>query len=198
MTPIPSEDTSRSVDGSVPDGNDRSMARQRERTVSFRIRAAEEGDIPVLRELIGDLAIYEKLEHEVIATEEDLRRTLFGELRYAEVVLAERWSGIEAPQVLGFALFFHNYSTFLGRPGIYLEDLFVRPAERGKGIGEALLRHLAQIACERGCGRLEWSVLDWNESAIQFYRRLGAVPMEEWTVFRVSGESLRVLARPEI
>lgn len=164
----------------------------------IRIRPADEADVPIIHELIRDLAVYEKLEHEVVATEDDLRRTLFGERRHAEVLLAEQWeeAALQPPvhRVLGFALFFHNYSTFLGRSGIYLEDLYVRPEARGNGIGQGLLRHLAQLAMERNCGRFEWSVLDWNEPAIRFYRRLGAVPMNGWTVFRVTGEALGSLA----
>ncbi len=152
------------------------------------IEPAREADVPLLLELIRELAEYEKLAHEVEASEEDLRRTLFGEPAYAETVIA-RHQGAPA----GFALFFHNYSTFLGKPGIYLEDLFVRPALRGKGIGRALLVHLARLARERNCGRLEWWVLDWNESAIEFYKKLRAVPMDEWTVFRLDAEGIAAL-----
>ncbi len=148
----------------------------------------------MILELIGELAEYERLRHEVVATEDDLRRTLFGERPAAEVVLAEV-AGEASP--VGFALFFHNYSTFLGRPGLYLEDLFVRTAWRGRGIGRRMLQHLARIAVERGCGRFEWWVLDWNEPAIRFYRSIGAVPMDEWTVQRVTGEALERLARGE-
>ncbi len=155
-----------------------------------RLRFATAADVPLVLELIRALADYEKLAHEVVADEAALARTLFGERRVAEVVIAEH-EGAPA----GFALFFHNYSTFLARPGIYLEDLFVRPELRGRGIGEILLAFLARTAVERGCGRLEWSVLDWNESAIRFYERLGARAMDEWTVFRVSGEGLEGLAR---
>lgn len=146
----------------------------------------------MILELIGELAEYERLRHEVVATEDDLRRTLFGERPAAEVVLAEV-EGAASP--VGFALFFHNYSTFLGRPGLYLEDLFVRSAWRGRGIGRRMLEHLARIAVERGCGRFEWWVLDWNEPAIRFYRSIGAVPMDEWTVQRVTGAALERLAR---
>lgn len=155
-----------------------------------RLRFATESDAPLILELIRALADYERLAHEVVADETALARTLFGERRVAEVVIAEH-EGAPA----GFALFFHSYSTFLGRPGIYLEDLFVRPELRGRGIGETLLAFLARIAVERGCGRLEWSVLDWNEPAIRFYERLGARAMNEWTVFRVAGEGLEGLAR---
>jgi GNAT superfamily N-acetyltransferase len=157
---------------------------------SLVIRNAQESDVPVILELIQGLAEYEKLPHEVVATEERLRQTLFGRKPSAEVLIADY---DEAPA--GFALFFHNYSTFLAQPGIYLEDLYINPSLRRKGIGKALLKKLAQIAVERDCGRLEWSVLDWNESARTFYRTLGAVPMEEWTVFRLTGEPLRTLGK---
>jgi GNAT superfamily N-acetyltransferase len=157
--------------------------------VSLRIRFGELADVPLIAELIRGLARYEKLEHEVTATEEKLTDALFGERRYAETLIAE-----DGDEPLGFALFFHNFSTFLAQPGIYLEDLFVKPEHRGRGIGRLLLERLAQIAVDRGCGRLEWAVLDWNESAIRFYERLGAKPNSEWTVYRVTGESLRALA----
>ena len=137
---------------------------------------------------IRELAEYERLSHEVVATEEALRDHLFGERPVAEVVIAE-----DGEAAAGFALFFHSFSTFLGRPGIYLEDLYVRPAFRGRGTGRALLVHLARLAKERGCGRLEWSVLDWNEPAIGFYRRIGASPVGGWTVYRLSGEALEGL-----
>ena len=152
------------------------------------IRSATEADVPLILQFIRDLAIYEKLEHKVIATEETVRRTLFGNPRFAEVVFAEV-DGKEA----GFALFFHNYSTFLGQPGIYLEDLFVKPESRGRGIGKALLAHLARLAKERGCGRLEWAVLDWNTPSINFYKSLGAAPLSDWIVFRLTGEALEKL-----
>ncbi len=154
------------------------------------IRRASASDVPLILSLIHELARYEKLEHEVVATEEGLHESLFGSEPRAEVLIAET-GGAAA----GFALFFHNYSTFLGRPGIYLEDLFVRPEARKRGIGHALLRKLAAIALERRCGRLEWAVLDWNADAIAFYRRLGAVTMHDWTIFRVSGEALREMSR---
>jgi GNAT superfamily N-acetyltransferase len=154
-----------------------------------RLRFATEDDVAVVLELIRGLAEYEKLAHEVVADESTLRATLFGERRVAEVVIADH-DGAPA----GFALFFHNYSTFLGRPGIYLEDLFVRPELRGRGLGETLLAFLAKLAVERGCGRFEWSVLDWNEPAIRFYERLGARAMDEWTVYRVTGAALTDLA----
>lgn len=153
------------------------------------IRPATRGDVPVILELIRGLAEYEKLAHECVATEAALTETLFGARPQAEVVLA--LAG-EAPA--GFALFFHNYSTFLAKRGIYLEDLFVRPEFRGRGIGRRLLGHLAALAVSRGCGRLEWSVLDWNTDAIRFYESLGAKAMEEWTVFRVAGDALTKLA----
>jgi GNAT superfamily N-acetyltransferase len=140
-------------------------------------------------ELIRELAEFERLADQVRIDPGLLGQHLFGEPRYAEAVMA--WVG---DQPAGFALFFHNYSTFLGRPGLYLEDLFVRPIFRGQGHGEALLRHLARLAVDRGCGRFEWSVLDWNQRAIDFYRKLGAVPMDEWTVYRVSGDALERLA----
>lgn len=155
----------------------------------LHIRPAAENDVPLILELIQGLAEYERLAHEVVATEEKLRHTLFGAKPVAEVLIAEQ-DGTPA----GFALFFHNYSTFLAKPGIYLEDLFVKPSFRGKGIGKALLVRLARVAVERDCGRLEWSVLDWNEPAIRFYRSLGSRPMDEWTVHRVSGDALLQLA----
>ncbi|MBL0937918.1 MAG: GNAT family N-acetyltransferase [Gemmatimonadaceae bacterium] len=154
------------------------------------LRAAVRDDVPVIRELIEGLAEYERLRHECVATDEALLTSLFGERPFAEVVLA-LWND----EVAGFALFFHNFSTFLARPGIYLEDLFVRPEQRGRGIGKALLKHLAALAVARGCGRLEWSVLDWNVDAIGFYQSLGARPQDEWTVYRVTGEALEQLAQ---
>jgi len=153
------------------------------------IDPATPADVPLLLGLIRELAEYERLLHEVRARPEQLQRHLFGPRPYAEAVVAR--AGADP---VGFALWFHNYSTFEGRPGLYLEDLFVRPAQRGRGYGEALLRHLARLAVERDCARLEWAVLDWNEPAIGFYRRLGAVPMTEWTVQRVAGDALRALA----
>ena len=146
-------------------------------------------DVPLIRDLISQLAEYEKLSHEMIATEEDLRKALFGERPYAECLIA-RLDG----QPAGFALFFHNFSTFLAKPGIYLEDLFVIPALRGYGVGKALLIRLAAIAQERGCGRIEWSVLDWNTPAQEFYKKLGALPMDEWTVNRMTSEAIAKLA----
>jgi GNAT superfamily N-acetyltransferase len=153
------------------------------------IRPATREDVPRVLEFIRDLARYERLEHEVTASEEELREALFGERRHAEVVFA--CSGGEP---VGFALFFHNFSTFKGRPGIYLEDLFVRPEARGRGIGKLLLAHLARTAMERGCARLEWAVLDWNAPSIAFYRSVGAVPMDEWTIFRLTDDALASLA----
>jgi GNAT superfamily N-acetyltransferase len=154
-----------------------------------RIREATEEDVPLILSLIRELAEYEKLSDEVVATEDGLQDSLFGERRYAEVLIAEH-DGAPA----GFALFFHNFSTFLGKPGIYLEDLYVKPAFRGAGIGKKLLVRLASLAVGRGCGRLEWWVLDWNEPAIGFYRSVGAEPMDDWTVYRVSGSALEDLA----
>jgi GNAT superfamily N-acetyltransferase len=158
--------------------------------VTVRIRAASRDDVPVIAELIRGLARFEKLEHEVVMTEGLLATGLFSERPYAEVLLAE-----QDTQPVGFALFFPNFSTFLGRPGIYLEDLFVLPEHRGGGIGRTLLAHLARLAVERGAGRLEWAVLDWNRDAIGFYERLGARPNSDWTVYRLTGEALIGLAR---
>jgi GNAT superfamily N-acetyltransferase len=155
----------------------------------IRIREASATDVPIIFSFIRELAEYERLAHEVVATEETLRENLFGERRYAEVLIAEH-DGTPA----GFALFFHNFSTFLGRPGVYLEDLYVKPEYRGAGIGKELLTRLARLAIERGCGRLEWWVLDWNEPSIGFYKKLGAIQMDDWTVYRVSGPALEDLA----
>ena len=154
-----------------------------------RIRPATEADVPLIVRFIRGLAEYERLLHECEATEEKIRASLFGPRPDAEVVIAE----VDG-EPAGFALFFHNYSTFLARRGLYLEDLFVLPDHRGGGVGRALLEHLARLAVERGCGRLEWWVLDWNEPAIRFYRSLGAAPMDEWTVQRVTGDALARLA----
>jgi GNAT superfamily N-acetyltransferase len=153
------------------------------------IRPATSPDTPAIARLIRALAEYERLSHAVTLDTAQLREHLFGPRPFAEVLLAE-----EAGEVIGFALFFHNYSTFVGRPGIYLEDLFVDPEHRGQGHGKALLRAVARLAVERGCGRLEWSVLNWNEPAIRFYRSLGAVPMDEWTVYRLTGDALAAAA----
>ncbi|MFN0119886.1 MAG: N-acetyltransferase family protein [Blastocatellia bacterium] len=155
----------------------------------FEIRGATIEDTPLILAFIRKLAEYENLAHEVAATEEGLRQRLFGPRPYAEVVLA-----LENQRPVGFALFFHNFSTFLGKPGIYLEDLFVDVEHRGRGYGKALLVYLAQLAKERDCGRLEWSVLDWNEPSIRFYESLGAAPMNEWTIYRVTGAALDNLA----
>lgn len=154
----------------------------------FHIRPATEADVPHILAFIRGLADYEKLAHQVKADEDGLRRSLFGERAYAEVVFA-----CEGDEPAGFALFFHNYSTFLGQPGIYLEDLFVLPEHRGKGYGKALLAHLARLAVERDCGRLDWVVLDWNEPAIRFYESLGARCLEDWQTFRLDGEALGAL-----
>jgi GNAT superfamily N-acetyltransferase len=158
-------------------------------STEFRIAPATEKDVPVILRLIEGLAEYEKLSHEVVATEENLRESLFGSRRVAEVMLG--YAGTEA---VGFAAFFHNYSTFLGRPGIYLEDLFVLPQWRRRGLGTQLLAYIAREAVARNCGRLEWSVLDWNEPAIDFYKKLGARAMDEWTVYRITGDALKKLA----
>jgi GNAT superfamily N-acetyltransferase len=161
-------------------------------STGFEIRPAVESDVPVILAFIKKLADYERLSHDVLATEEILLQTLFGERRVAEVALADF-----DKQPVGFVLFFHNFSTFLGRAGIYIEDLFVDEGYRRRGIGRALLFYVARLAKARQCGRLEWSVLDWNQPAIQFYERLGAVPMSDWTVYRVAGESLDKLASAE-
>ena len=153
------------------------------------LRPATRTDVPVILELIRGLAAYERLADECVATEAALTETLFGARPQAEVIVA-----LADGTAAGFALFFHNYSTFLARRGIYLEDLFVKPEFRGRGIGKALLAHLAGVAVARGCGRLEWSVLDWNTDAIRFYGSLGAKAMDEWTVYRVTGPALAQLA----
>lgn len=160
----------------------------RYRPDNFSIRPAEPDDIPLILELIKGLAEYERLSGEVVATEDLLRKWLFEE-RKAEVIIGEA-----AGDPVGFALFFSNFSTFLGRPGIYLEDLFVIPKARGNGYGSLLLQHLAKLVIERGYGRLEWSCLDWNKPSIGFYLSLGAVPMDEWTVYRLTGDPLKALA----
>lgn len=157
--------------------------------MDFHIRAAVPEDAPLIRSLIRELAEYEKAPNDAIITEAQIRETLFGPQRRAEVVI-----GCEAAEPVGFAVFFHNYSTWLGRPGLYLEDLFVRSHARGRGHGRRLLAHLARIAEERGCVRMEWSVLDWNTPAIGFYQAIGAVPMDAWTVYRLTGPALSSLA----
>ena len=154
-----------------------------------RIDAAAPADVPLVLELIRELADYERMADQVVATEADIERALFGARPCAEAVIAR-----QGGEAAGFALFFRSFSTFVGRPGLYLEDLYVRPAHRGRGLGRRLLAHLAAVAVARGCGRFEWSVLDWNELAIASYRRAGAVPMDEWTVYRLTGEPLRALA----
>ena len=153
------------------------------------IRVATADDVPVVFELMRQLAVYEKLEHALVSTESDLSEALFGAHPVAEAILATH-----AGKPVGYALYFRTYSTFLGKPGLYLEDLFVLPEARGKGAGKALLARLAGITVERGYGRLEWAVLDWNEPAIGFYKSLGALPMDEWTVYRLTGEALEALA----
>jgi GNAT superfamily N-acetyltransferase len=155
----------------------------------FRIRQANESDVNLILQFIRGLGEYEKLSHEVVATEDSLRKTLFQQ-KMAEVVIGE-YKGIP----VGFALFFHNYSTFLGQAGIYLEDLFINPDMRGKGFGKSMLKYLANLAIERDCGRLEWACLDWNEPSICFYKGLGAKALDDWTVYRVTGETLKELAK---
>ncbi|HEY8760717.1 MAG TPA: GNAT family N-acetyltransferase [Candidatus Dormibacteraeota bacterium] len=156
----------------------------------MKIRSATEADLGTIEELIRALASYERMSDEVVMDASLLMKSLFGDRPYAEVLIAE----VDG-EPAGFALFFHNISTFVGRPGIYLEDLFVKPEHRGTGLGKALLKRLAEIAVERDCGRMEWAVLDWNEPAIGFYKKLGARPNDEWTVFRLAGEALHDLAR---
>ncbi|AMV36898.1 GNAT family N-acetyltransferase [Planctomyces sp. SH-PL62] len=158
-------------------------------TPSFTIRPAVPGDSQTIADLIRELAIYEKLGQSARATAEDFHRNLFGPRPFAEVLMAEVEGG-----AVGLALFFHTFSTFRGQPGLYLEDIFVQPEHRGRGIGKSLLRSLAKIARERGCGRLEWAVLNWNDPAIGFYRSLGAVPLDEWTTYRIADEALDRLA----
>ena len=158
--------------------------------MNHSIRPTTEADLSVLLTFIRELADYEKLAHEVSATEEQLRATLFGPRRFAEALLA-----CVDDEPVGFALFFHNYSTFLARPGLYLEDLFVRPAYRGRGLGTLLLTTIARIAAERGCGRYEWTVLDWNTPSIRFYESLGAEMKRDWRVMRVTGTALEKMAK---
>ena len=155
------------------------------------IRPAVPSDIPTIAALIRDLAEYEHLAHEVVLDQAALHQHLFGARPYAEVLIAERDG-----HAVGFALFFHNFSTFLGRPGIYLEDLFVRPDARGRGLGKALLVELGRLARDRDCGRIEWAVLDWNEPSIAFYQSLGAQPKDEWILYRLTGEAMSALADP--
>ncbi|NCD34366.1 MAG: GNAT family N-acetyltransferase [Spartobacteria bacterium] len=158
-------------------------------THGFHIRTAEPGDAVLILSFIKDLAEYEKMSHDVVADEAQLNKTLFGDDPKAFVLI-----GQYEREPVAFALYFYNYSTFLGKPGIYLEDLYVQPAFRGKGLGKAMLKELATRAVAEDCGRLEWSVLDWNQPAIDFYRSQGAIPMDEWTVFRVTGTALALLA----
>lgn len=157
--------------------------------MNYKIIPACKKDVPDILAMITELAIFENLQHEVSATAQDLSKTLFGGTPSAEVYLL-----LEDEQIAGMALFFHNYSTFLGKPGLYLEDLYIRPAYRGRGYGRKLLAFLANLAVQRGCGRFEWSVLDWNNPAIQLYKSLGAQPLEDWTQFRLTGENLKKLA----
>jgi len=158
-------------------------------TEQFTIRPAEEADVKLILQFIKGLGEYEKLSHEVVATEQKLRKTLFKQ-KMAEVIIGE-YGG----EPVGFALFFHNYSTFLGQAGIYLEDLYIIPEMRGKGFGKSMLKHIAKLAVERDCGRLEWACLDWNEPSICFYKGLGAKTLNDWTVYRVTGETLHEMAK---
>jgi GNAT superfamily N-acetyltransferase len=162
-------------------------------TPGFQIKSATEADIPIILSFIKRLARYERLSHEVVATEQLLRKTLFGSRPTAEVAI-----GYLETKAVGFVLFFHNYSTFLGKPGLYIEDLFVDEEYRRRGCGRALLLHVARLAKERDCGRLEWAVLDWNQPAIDFYKKLGALTMSEWTVFRITGKRLDRLAADDV
>ncbi len=157
-----------------------------------QIRFAVPADVPAILGLIRELAEYERLLDQVVADEVALHRALFGERQYVEAFVA-----LVEGDCVGFALFFHNFSTFLGKPGMYLEDLYVRPKFRGRGLGKALLTQVARIAVERDCGRMEWSVLDWNEPSIRFYESLGAKPLTDWTIFRLTGDALRGLGRSE-
>src|ERR1700682_1777927 len=161
-------------------------------TPCFEIRTTTAADVPIILSLIRELADYERAPDAVVTNEAGLREVLFGQKRSAEVLLA-----LEGGEPVGFAVYFYNFSTWLGRPGLYLEDLFVRPTVRGKGYGRALLERLARIAQGRGCGRMEWAVLDWNDPAIQFYKKLGAEPMTEWTVFRLNLDGIAKLAGSE-
>ena len=158
-------------------------------TSNLMIRTGTEEDAPVIFSLIKELAEYEHLSHEVVASVDDIRETLFGERPFAETLIGE-YQGLP----ISFALFFYNFSTFLGKPGIYLEDLYVQPEQRGKGFGSEMLAHIATLAKERNCGRFEWSVLNWNTPAIRTYEKLGAAPMKEWILYRLSGEALDRLA----
>jgi len=157
--------------------------------IELSLRFATPDDIPVILEFIKELADFEKLSHEVVATEKMLKKSLFGERPMAEVIIADYLS-----KPVGFSLFFHNFSTFLGRPGLYIEDLYIKPEHRGMGIGKTILKYLAKLAVERDCGRLEWWVLNWNINALNFYNELGAQAMDQWTVFRITGETLSNLS----
>jgi GNAT superfamily N-acetyltransferase len=159
-------------------------------SMDFRIRKADKADTIIIVEFIRELAEYEKLLDQVKVTEKNLKENLFGERPFAEAIIGE----LNAKPI-AFALFFHNYSTFLGKPGLYLEDLYVQPKFRGQGYGKIILSYLAKLAINRNCGRFEWSVLDWNEPAIQFYQKIGAKPMSEWTVQRLDGKALEKLAK---
>jgi hypothetical protein len=164
-------------------------------SLEFNLRPAAPADLPAVVGLIRELAVYEKLEHLVAVTPESLHPHLFGPRPCAEAVVAEVREPLAEPRVVGFALFFTNFSTFLGKPGLYLEDLYVLPAYRGTGLGKRLLEHLGALAVERGCGRFEWSVLDWNESAIRFYERMGAQVLDDWRICRLTGDALARFAR---
>lgn len=155
----------------------------------FKLRFAKEDDVKLILNFIKELALYENLLNEVVATEEYLKHSLFTH-KYAEVIIGEYEN-----EPVGFALFFHNFSTFLGKPGLYLEDLYIKPSMRGMGLGKIFLSYLAHLAIERDCGRLEWWCLDWNHSAINFYKKLGAIPMDDWTTYRVTGKSLKELSK---
>lgn len=187
--------TSQTLAGTVAPGTGSGRHRRFPMTIKttildFRIRHASSDDAGLILDLIRQLAEYEKLAHEVVATEDTLREALFGESPYAQVLIAEF-----ADTPVGYALYFHNFSTFTGRPGIYLEDLFVIPAYRGRGFGKCLLAYIAKLAVAKNCTRVEWSVLHWNEPSIQFYRSIGAVTMDEWTAQRLHGEALATFAR---
>ena len=156
---------------------------------NFMLHKATESDVPIILSFIHEFATYEKLAHEVVATEDSLCQSLFGNRKVAEVII-----GFYKEKPVSFALFFHNFSTFLGKPGIYLEDLYIKPEMRGKSLGKSMLSYIAQIACDRDCGRFEWCVLDWNKSALKFYSSMGATPMNEWTTQRLEGKALQKLA----
>jgi GNAT superfamily N-acetyltransferase len=161
------------------------------------LRPAAPADVPAIVGLIRELAVFERLEHLVVTTPESLLPHLFGPHPAAEVVVAEATDG-DGPRLVGFALYFTNFSTFLGRPGLYLEDLYVQPAFRGSGLGKRLLQHLGALGVERGCGRFEWSVLDWNENAIRFYEKMGATVMQDWRICRITGPALAAFGPPRV